>query len=66
MDSTEAKYQIKRAIAQLKSAAYDELDKKLVILSVIAQLQAYLDANKTHKNILIFIIFLYKHMYNYI
>ena len=50
MDSTEAQYQIGRAIAQLESAIHDELDKKLVILSAIAKLQAFLDANEQTNN----------------
>ena len=50
MDSTEAKYQIGRAIAQLESAAYDGHKKDLIILSVIAQLQAFLNADPKISN----------------
>ncbi len=50
MDSTEANYQIKRAVAQLESAAYHGQDKNLIILSVIAQLRAFLDANNKIQN----------------
>lgn len=45
-----SRYQIRRAIAQLESAAYHGQDKKLIILSVIAQLQAFLNANSKIQN----------------
>ena len=46
MDRTTStcQYQIERAVAQLESAAYHGQDKQLIILSVIAQLQAFLNA----------------------